>query len=70
MGFTPAWKQRRLCSQLLAGRRAVHTFLASLSPFHPAGSTSKKVTEFVALIEIPSSKRKDKRREKHQSLIG
>ena len=43
------------CSQLLAGRRAVHTFLSFASP-------SKKVTEFVALIEIPSKRKEKKKR--------
>ena len=42
------------CSQLLAGRRAVHTFLTH--------SPSKKVTEFVALIEIPSKRKEKKKR--------
>ena len=40
---------------MLAGRRAVHTFLSFASP-------SKKVTEFVALIEIPSKRKEKKKR--------
>ena len=40
---------------MLAGRRAVHTFLSFASP-------SKKVTEFVALIEIPSKRKEEKKK--------